>query len=66
MKNPDRNSISQLDELHKSLCAVLRKRIDPCVIDVFLSAIYFMEGGESLSWWLFTDERKKYLTGMEN
>jgi len=91
MKNPDRNSVSQLEalpnignaiaqnlkligvehplqligkdayELHKALGDVLGKRQDPCVIDVFLSVITFMEGGDALPWWSFSDERKKHL-----
>ena len=89
MKNPDRETISRLDELpnvgkvlaeelqlvgidhpkkligkepfelYEALCAISGKKYDPCVIDVFMSVVYFMEGGDSLPWWSFTDERKK-------
>ncbi len=89
MKNPDRNSVSQLEELpnigkaiaqnlklmgiehpqqligkdayelYEALGVILGKRQDPCVIDVFLSVITFMEGGDPLPWWSFTDERKR-------
>ena len=45
-------------ELHKLLCAELGWRQDYCVIDVLLSAISYMEGGEALPWWHFTEERK--------
>lgn len=45
--------------LHEALCTMTGKKQDPCVIDVFMSAIRFMEGGEALPWWSFTDERKK-------
>ncbi len=45
-------------ELHKQLSEKLRRRQDNCVIDVFLSVISFMEGGEALPWWHFTQERK--------
>ncbi|NOX76165.1 MAG: mitomycin resistance protein [Gammaproteobacteria bacterium] len=91
MKNPDRETISRLEELpnigkaaacdlqlvgiehpkellgkdafelYEVLCSISGKRHDPCVIDVFMSAIYFMEGGDSLPWWSFTDERKKQI-----
>jgi len=91
MKNPDRDFVSQLEELpnigkaiaqnlkligvehpqqligknayelHEALGVVLGKKQDPCVIDVFLSVITFMEGGEALPWWSFTNERKKHL-----
>jgi len=46
-------------ELYDALCARSGKRIDPCVIDIFMSVIYFMEGGDPLPWWLFTEKRKK-------
>ena len=89
MKNPNRETISHLEELpnigkafagdlrligihhpkdligkdpfhlYDELCRVSGKKHDPCVIDVFMSVIQFMEGGEPLPWWSFTDERKK-------
>jgi len=92
MKNPDRQTVSQLEELpnigkvieqnlksmgiehpqqligknayelHEALGVVLGKKQDLCVIDVFLSVITFMQGGDPLPWWSFTNERKKYLT----
>jgi hypothetical protein len=46
-------------ELHKELCRKTGKRQDPCVIDVFMSVINFMEGGEARPWWSFTEKRKK-------
>lgn len=49
-------------ELYDRLCDITGKRQDPCVLDVFISAVRFMEGGEPLPWWAFTEERKK-LTG---
>ena len=89
MKNPDRETVSQLEELpnigkaiakdlqligidhpkkligkdpfelFEALCARTGKRSDPCVIDVFMSVVHFMEGGEPLPWWSFTDQRKE-------
>lgn len=32
------------------------------VMDVFLTVIDFMEGGEPVPWWNYTVERKDYLT----
>ena len=46
-------------ELYEELCKATGKRYDPCVIDVFMSVVHFMEGGDPLPWWAFTDERKK-------
>ena len=31
---------------------------DPCVIDIFISAVRYMEGGPPKKWWEFTEERK--------
>lgn len=95
MKNPDRETVSELTELpnigkamaadlrligidhpkkligkdpftlHEALCRLTGKKQDPCVIDVFMAAIRFMEGGDALPWWSFTDERKKHLAGLD-
>ncbi len=46
-------------ELYDELCAITGKRHDPCVIDIFMSVAHFMESGEPLPWWFFTNERKK-------
>ncbi len=48
--------------MYSELCAVTGKRHDPCVLDVFISVVHFMEGGEPLPWWSFTERRKRYLT----
>jgi hypothetical protein len=48
-------------KMYEKLCAKTGKRQDPCVIDVFMSVVHFMESGESLPWWSFTQERKKLL-----
>jgi hypothetical protein len=49
-------------ELYEELSRTSGKKHDPCVIDVFMSVIHFMEGGDPLPWWSFTDERKKHIT----
>ena len=89
MKNPDRETVSRLDELpnigkaiaddlrligidhpkkligkdpfelYEALCIKTGMSHDPCVIDVFISVVHFMEGGDPLPWWSFTDERKR-------
>lgn len=46
-------------KLYDKLCRATGKRQDPCVIDVFMSVVRFMEGGKPLPWWSFTNERKK-------
>lgn len=92
MKNPDRKSVSRLEDLpnigkaiardlriirvshprdligqdafdlHEKLCTLTGKHHDPCVIDVFMSAIDFMEGGEPAPWYFFTPKRKEILS----
>lgn len=47
-------------DLYYKLCKKTGKKFDSCVIDVFMSAIDFMEGGEPSAWWEFTNVRKKY------
>jgi hypothetical protein len=46
-------------QMHEALCTATGKKQDPCVIDVFMWAVHFMEGGEALQWWSFTQERKR-------
>jgi len=44
--------------LYDDLCERTGARQDPCVIDVFISAVRFMEGAPALPWWHYTAERK--------
>lgn len=48
-------------ELYTALCSKTGKRHDPCIIDVFMSVIHFMEGSDPLPWWSYTEERKSRL-----
>lgn len=48
-------------QMYASLCELTGQRHDPCVIDVFLSVIRFVEGEEAQAWWAFTEERKRTL-----
>ena len=91
MKNPDRKTVSRLEELpnigkaiagdlrqigiqqpqaligkdpyqlYDDLCNITGEKQDPCVIDVFLAVVNFMEGGDAKPWWEFTAERKKHM-----
>ena len=47
-------------QLYKNLCSIRKKRQDPCVLDVFISAVEYMEGGPERKWWEYTEERKKH------
>ena len=48
-------------QLYRELCIATGKHHDHCLIDVFISAVRYMEGGESKKWWTFTQERKEHL-----
>jgi len=48
-------------QLYEALCQRTGVRHDPCVIDVFISIVHFMDGGDALPWWAFTDARKRHL-----
>jgi len=92
MKNPDRKTVSRLEDLpnigkaiamnlrligidhpekligknpfklYEALCLKTGKRQDPCVLDVYMAVVSFMEGGDPLPWWSFTEERKRILS----
>jgi len=44
--------------LYHKLCVLTHTRQDPCVLDTFMAAIDFMQGGSAKPWWAFTEERK--------
>ena len=48
-------------ELYQALERVTGQRQDPCLLDVFISVVRFMEGGPPHPWWFFTSERKQNL-----
>jgi hypothetical protein len=47
------------DDLYRALCQATRTRQDPCVLDVFISVVRFMEGAPPRPWWHYTAERKR-------
>lgn len=47
--------------MYEELCQVTGMKHDPCIIDVFLSAVRFMEGAPPRKWWYYTSERKNRL-----
>ena len=50
--------------LYRALCVVQGARVDPCMLDVFLSLADFLDGGEPRAWWHFTAERKRLYPGL--
>ena len=49
--------------MYEELCTITQQRHDPCVLDVFISAVDYMRGGPAKKWWEFTEERKARLAG---
>jgi len=47
--------------LYEQLCEITQVKQDPCVLDTFIAAVRYMEGGPPKKWWEFTEERKKGL-----
>ena len=48
-----------LYQMYGDLCEATDKVYDPCVIDIFISAVKYMEGAPAKKWWEYTAERKK-------
>ena len=44
--------------MYEKLCKKKGEHVDHCVIDVFMSAVDFMEGGTPKPWWKYTEKRK--------
>src|SRR5438045_9234301 len=51
--------------LYDDLCRITGKRHDPCLLDTFIAAVRYMEGGPKTPWWEFTAERKRTLAARE-
>ncbi len=49
--------------MYRELCDLTGRKIDPCLADVFIAAVRFMEGEAPRKWWHYTEERKKVLAG---
>ncbi|MEO8740652.1 MAG: helix-hairpin-helix domain-containing protein [Casimicrobiaceae bacterium] len=47
--------------LYAKLNRVTGARHDPCVLDTFIAAVRFVEGGPAVPWWTYTEERKRTL-----
>lgn len=51
-------------QLYQRLCRITQAQHDPCMIDVFMAAIRYMEGVPPQKWWAYTAERKQHLATM--
>jgi len=47
--------------MYKKLCELTGKHQDPCLLDVFISAVSFCNGNPPKPWWEFTAKRKAKL-----
>jgi hypothetical protein len=48
--------------MYDDLCRITAQRHDPCVLDTFIAAVRYMEGGPKKPWWKYTAERKRVMT----
>lgn len=52
--------------MYAKLCEMTSQQHDPCVIDVFLSVVRFVDGEPPKPWWDFTEERKARLSNAKS
>lgn len=45
-------------DLYEKICAHSGEFNDPCVLDVMISSVEYMEGNRPRKWWSFTKQRK--------
>lgn len=45
--------------MYQAMCEATSSRQDPCVLDVFMSVVSFMDGNPPEPWWHFTERRKR-------
>ena len=45
-------------KLYQKINIVTRTHHDPCLLDTFMAAVDFMNGGRPKPWWKFTERRK--------
>lgn len=48
-------------KMYHDLCERTGKQQDPCLLDVFISAVSFVDGNPLKPWWYFTSQRKETL-----
>lgn len=59
IRSPEQLVEREAFEMYEALCAKTGQRHDPCVLDVFLSIVDFMRGGQAKPWWSYTPQRKQ-------
>lgn len=63
LKTPEDFTGADAVQLYEMLCDMTGVRHDPCVLDVFMSVVSFMNGEPAKPWWEFTALRKKTYRG---
>ncbi|WP_428718044.1 helix-hairpin-helix domain-containing protein [Undibacterium curvum] len=53
-------------DLYQRLCLLSGQQQDPCVLDVLLSVVDFMNGAEAQPWWAYTSQRKQMLAALKS
>ena len=48
-------------EMYDNLREITGEHLDPCLLDVFISAVSFANGAPPKPWWKFTEQRKAEL-----
>jgi hypothetical protein len=51
--------------MYDDLCRITGQRHDPCLLDVFISAVRFMEGASARPWWKYTAVRKREMAARQ-
>jgi len=46
------------EELFERLCALDGRRHDPCLLDTFVAAVDYANGGPARPWWEYSRERE--------
>ena len=61
IKTPE--AVTSMDPLatYDALRTPMGERHDPCLLDAFMAAHAFMNGGPTQPWWNFTEQRKALL-----
>ena len=59
LKNPQRLTGNDPWKLYRKLTKLTGEAPDPCVLDVFMSAIDYMNGNPPQQWWKYTATRKE-------
>ena len=59
IRTPDELARHDAYALYRKMCVVSGVRQDPCVLDTYMAAIDFMQGGEAKPWWSYTEARKR-------